>query len=278
MSRMNVGERQALRQVVRQRMKVLRSDVAARKAELQTGVEEQVHARFAATDKLIEDLNDRLASIVDQANKDIRVLVETAGRDQHASLGLTSLIPAPRVGYTQNEQGVYRRQLHADIEAKCALALVEIDRMEADLLTELTVDGLETDVPHPHRRRTGAGQPDQGAGTVSRHVDPPANSHGINAVTHLMLAIVYATIGYAGLGAHPGDYLPWLNPPLFVGGAGTLLCLVLMRGDLHSRRIDARLRQRVRYEVARADYADAELKRLRGIVYGIPKPRNEQRS
>lgn len=140
--RMNTGERQALRQVVRQRMKVLRADVAARKAELQADVEAQITERYAQRDKLVADLNQVVENIWDQARKDARAAMERVQAD-HPEVTLT----ATPTGYTVGNADRHhlRRRLLTEIESQVAAALVDIDRREADLIEELTVDGLETD-------------------------------------------------------------------------------------------------------------------------------------
>lgn len=146
MSRMNAGERQALRQVVRQRMKVLRADVAARKAELEAELEARVAEQFAARDKLVADLNDVISGIWDQAVKDARAAVEAVQKD-HPDLPLTykGQSTAPALAIDNGERFHLRRRLAAEIESQVKNALVDIDRREADLVEEITIDGLETD-------------------------------------------------------------------------------------------------------------------------------------
>lgn len=145
MSRMNASERQALRQVVRQRMKVLRADVAARRAELDADLQQRVTDRFAQRDKLVRDLNDQVADIVDQANKDIRAAVEQVERDFDLTLRCEGRCPAPLISADNRDRLQMARQLAAEIEAQVNAALVQIDRQEADLIEELTLDGLTTD-------------------------------------------------------------------------------------------------------------------------------------
>lgn len=140
---MNTAERQALRQVVRQRMKVLRSDVVARKAELEAEVAERVTAKYATRDKLITDLNDVIAGIWDQARKDVRVVLDKAKAD-HPDMGIKYSVDRA-VTADNTDKHHMGRQLNAEIEAQVAAALSQIDRQEADLIEEITVDGLETE-------------------------------------------------------------------------------------------------------------------------------------
>lgn len=151
MSRMNASERQALRQVVRQRMKVLRADVAARKAELAAEIRQRVDDAFASQEKLVADLNEVVDGIVDQSNKDIRTAVEKVQAD-HPDLRLSlagqtgrNFVGAPTFGLDATEKRRMRMRLEAELDAQVAAALVNIDRQEADLVEEICVDGLETD-------------------------------------------------------------------------------------------------------------------------------------
>lgn len=142
---MNAGERQALRQVVRQRMKVLRADVAARKAELEAELETRVAERFAARDKQVADLCNQLDAIWAQAMRDARDAVDTAKNTLGLELTYRGHATAPALSVDSNERFVMRRQLAAEIERQVKNALVDIDRREADLIEEITVDGLETE-------------------------------------------------------------------------------------------------------------------------------------
>lgn len=154
--RMNAGERQALRQVVKQRMKVLRSDVSARRAELAAEIAERVSARFASRRKVVTDLNEVVAGILDQANKDIRTAVDKVRAD-HDGLALVSsagvVVTGPTFGLNPTEQREMHARLYAELDAQVAAALVNIDRQEADLIQELCVDGLQTDAARNYLNR-----------------------------------------------------------------------------------------------------------------------------
>lgn len=142
---MNAGERQALRQVVRQRMKVLRSDVAARKAELEAEVEQRVASQYAARDKLFEDLGQVIAGILDQARKDIRAAYEKVQSDHPDAAASITYDGGSGIKVDNKDRYHMSRRLHAEIDAQVSAALTRIDRQEADLVEEITVDGLETD-------------------------------------------------------------------------------------------------------------------------------------
>lgn len=147
-ARMNTGERQALRQVVRQRMKVLRADVNSRKAELVAEAQERVAASYADRDKALAELNQQAADIVEAASINLRTLARSAEVNLGLSpgqLGVTAYPTPPRFAMLRDDKGSMLRRLYAEIEAQVAAALVQIDRQEADLIEEITVDGLETD-------------------------------------------------------------------------------------------------------------------------------------
>lgn len=144
-ARMNVSERQALRGVVKQRMKVLRSDVTARKAELEAEIADTVQRKYAQRDKLVADMNQVVAGIIDQANKDIRAAVEKASADHGVTIILPGRLPDIPVSVDNSDRYRLTRQLQTEVQAQVAAALVDIDRREADLIEELTIDGLTTE-------------------------------------------------------------------------------------------------------------------------------------
>lgn len=141
---MSAAERQALRQVVRQRMKVLRSDVTARKAELMAEMQESLARRFNPRDKMIDDANYAIREIVDQALKDARALVEKIEKDHGLELVLNGQMGL-QVSVKANDKRIMHTRLVAEIEAQVASAHVQIDRQEADLIEKITIDGLESD-------------------------------------------------------------------------------------------------------------------------------------
>lgn len=144
MSSMSANERQALRQVVRTRMKVLRADVIARKAELEAGVQQHIAEKYAAADKIVQDLNQVMEGIWDQARKDAHAALEAAQKD-HPDLSIKPSSSGIGVQLDNNERVRLRQRLHAEIEARIRNAQTQIDRQEADLIEQITVDGLDSD-------------------------------------------------------------------------------------------------------------------------------------
>ncbi len=147
-ARMNTGERQALRQVVRQRMKVLRADVAARKAELVNEIEQRVAEKFAAQDTAVAQANTQIEELIKTAIMQMRTIateLEVGLNLGPNTVGISAYPSVPQIGIRNNDKLAMRRRLHAEVESQVSAALLDIDRREADLLEELTVDGLETD-------------------------------------------------------------------------------------------------------------------------------------
>lgn len=146
MSMMTPTERRTLGTVVRQRMKVLRADVKLRRVELVAEAEKRLVERYRDHDKVAADLGWRISQIVDQANKDVRALVDGANVD-HPDLGATIRrdMNAPHVTYSGGDRVQLHRALIAGIDAQVESANLSLDRQEAELLQTLMLETLETD-------------------------------------------------------------------------------------------------------------------------------------
>jgi hypothetical protein len=143
---MTPGDRRELRAVVRQRMKVLRADVRLRRTELIAEAEARLAERYREHDKAVEDVNWRIAQVVDAADKDIRELLAqlTAQRDDITLRRISGLLP-PRVSVLSEDRAQLHRTLMAGIDAQVDHALAALDRQEADLLQTLALGSLQTD-------------------------------------------------------------------------------------------------------------------------------------
>lgn len=132
---MTPGERRDLRTVVRQRMKVLRADVAQRRMELIAEAETRLVDRYRAQDKQIEDLNFAIAEAAEKASREITDLIIAARGDADGvSIRRPVHLRPPQV----------HRAMVAGIEAQVKTALLSLDRQEADLLQTLALNSLET--------------------------------------------------------------------------------------------------------------------------------------
>lgn len=143
---MNKAERDELRRLIRAQIKVLRADIDARKAELEVELGTQIDAKYAAMDRAYDDALYRLSLLTDELNRKANDIArELHGTDQWGTkfdqqIVRTSTIPRP--GLDERRRDMHRG--HAEIEAKVARAKRELDRREAELLTELAVSGLES--------------------------------------------------------------------------------------------------------------------------------------
>jgi hypothetical protein len=143
---MTPGERRTLSTVVRQRMKVLRADVKLRRLELVAEAEKRLVERYADHDKLVADVGWRIGQIMDQANKDLRALIERVNADNpEAGLRISRDFVAPNVRHSQEDRSQLHRALIAGIDAQVEAANLDLDRREADLLQTLALESLETD-------------------------------------------------------------------------------------------------------------------------------------
>lgn len=142
---MTPGERRELRTVVRQRMKVLRADVAQRRMELIAEAEQRLRERYRDQDKSIEDLNFRIAEITEQASREITDLILAArGEQDGVSIRRPVRLQVPRISSHVEDRPQLHRALISGIESQVKTALLELDRQEADLLQELAMQTLET--------------------------------------------------------------------------------------------------------------------------------------
>lgn len=142
---MTPGERRELRTVVRQRLKVLRADVAQRRMELLADAEARLVERYRAQDKQIEDLNFRIAEITEQASREITDLIlATRGETHGVSIRRPVRLSAPRLNSYTEDRSQLHRAMVAGIEAQVKTALLDLDRREADLLQALALSSIET--------------------------------------------------------------------------------------------------------------------------------------
>lgn len=140
------AERQQLATLVRQRFKVLRADVAARKAELELELRERVAARFAAQDKQYQDVMYLVRQAADEANRKANDILRGCGLwEDYPTKSDYEIVMVRPIGSPRTDRGRLINQGSAAIEAQVKNALLELDRKENELLTQLLVDALESD-------------------------------------------------------------------------------------------------------------------------------------
>lgn len=142
---MNKTEREELRRLIRARFKVLRSDVDQRKAELFVELEQEITARFADEDKRWRDAAFVIEKIRLEANGQINdVYRELIGKDQYGTDTDHNLVSIRGVAQPHNNRGLMRKRGEQQIDARCKAALLELERREVDLLTDLATSALES--------------------------------------------------------------------------------------------------------------------------------------
>lgn len=143
---MTPGERRELRTVVRQRMKVLRADVAQRRMELLADAEARLVERYRAQEKQIEDLNFRIAEITEKASREITdLIIANRGEVDGVSIRRPVRLRPPTLNSHIEDRSQLHRAMVAGIESQVKTALLDLDRREADLLQELALSTIETD-------------------------------------------------------------------------------------------------------------------------------------
>lgn len=142
---MTPGERRDLRAVVRQRIKVLRADVAQRRMELLAEAEARLVERYREQDKQVEDLNFRIAEITEQASREITdLIIAHRGDADGVSIRRPVRLGAPKLSAYTEDRAQFHRAMVAGVEAQVKTALLDLDRREADLLESLALSSLET--------------------------------------------------------------------------------------------------------------------------------------
>jgi len=139
------GERTELRSLIRQRFKVLRAEVEARRAELAVELEERIAAKFAAEDKRWGDAMFVIAEAVREANRKANDVLRGLDIDALDTSREYEVVIAKHIAKPTAERNVMLRNGTKRIEAQVKSALLQLDGQEADLLTRLVANGLESD-------------------------------------------------------------------------------------------------------------------------------------
>lgn len=138
-------ERAELRSLIRQRFKVLRAEVEARRAELAVELEQRITDRFAAEDKRWSDAMFLIAEAAREANRKANDILRGLDIDGYDSSRELDIVQARPIGKPTAERSVMLRNGTKRIEAQVKGALLQLDGQEADLLTRLVANGLESD-------------------------------------------------------------------------------------------------------------------------------------
>lgn len=134
-------ERAELRTLVRARFKVLRRDVEVRQRELESELRERIGEHFAAEDTAWDRVFTAVDEAVQAANRAVNDAIRTM-LPEHRDRRLVTCADMQRP--THERTSMYRSGV-ARIESQVAGAMRQLDRQEADLLTRLVVDTLESE-------------------------------------------------------------------------------------------------------------------------------------
>lgn len=142
---MNKTERDELRRLIRARFKVLRSDVELRQAELIAELDAEIADRFADQDKRWQDAAFVIEKIRREANGQINdVYRDLIGKEEYGTTTDHNLVSIRHIAQPHGNRGHMRNQGVRRIEARCKAALLELERREVDLLSELATSALES--------------------------------------------------------------------------------------------------------------------------------------
>lgn len=139
------GERTELRSLIRQRFKVLRAEVEARRAELAAELEERITAKFAEEDKQWSDAMFLIGEATREANRKANDILRGLNIDAMDTSREYDVVNFRGVAKPTAERNVLLRNGTKRIEAQVKGALLQLDGQEADLLTRLVANGLESD-------------------------------------------------------------------------------------------------------------------------------------
>lgn len=139
------AERQELRSVVRHQMKVLRSEIMQRQAELMTGVRSEIAEHFRGEDETWGKASHDVQEAVLEANRRVNDVYRELLGDSHVE-AMYVRAEMPRKP-TQQRTALYQ-QAESQLTAQVKGALLRIERQEADLLRTLSVGALESEEAH----------------------------------------------------------------------------------------------------------------------------------
>jgi hypothetical protein len=138
-------ERRELRTVVRSQIKVLRAEVSHREADLTREMEKRLVERYRDDDLRADAFRADVKKIQAKANEQLAKLKEryedlfNGGRWNG-----NDTFHAPSLYRRNEDRQQLRKALEAGIKTELRAARVALDRQEADLLLQLSIDALRT--------------------------------------------------------------------------------------------------------------------------------------
>jgi hypothetical protein len=142
------AERTELRSVVRQQFKVLAAEVQQRRAELVADADRQIAARYADDDKAWREAEWLVAEAARKANREandvMRGLLGDAWPASHDKTLVGMATQQLRQMQPLNERTEARTTLLHRIDAQVRQTQLALARQEANLLTDLASDAVES--------------------------------------------------------------------------------------------------------------------------------------
>jgi hypothetical protein len=136
-------ERTELRSVVRQQVKVLRSEVRQREVEVVADIDRGIADQFAESDAKADGIYKTMREIVREANRAIGEMLAEADSSRWREY---EFLQVPHLPRTDHRHRVALRQAAvSDLNSKVQTAILRLDRIEADLLRQLSLGALESD-------------------------------------------------------------------------------------------------------------------------------------
>ena len=146
MSKMTAAERNDLRSLIRQRARLMKTEVRQRRLELMADFERQLSATFSYDQ---DEIWKGAHSIAEQAVKDAQVVIEERCRELRIPKEFAPTIQMLWFGRGENAVKERRTELRfaakARLDALEASAKTEIERVSVDGQTNLIADGLTTE-------------------------------------------------------------------------------------------------------------------------------------
>jgi hypothetical protein len=136
-------ERNELRSVVRQQLKVLRSEVKQRENELLAEIDAHLAEQYAEADARFNVTYKAMEEIVRTANRALGEVVASGGGEPLRHYEFLNVPRLSRSGERHRE--ALREAAISELRAKVHSATLRLDRHEADLLRQLSLDALESE-------------------------------------------------------------------------------------------------------------------------------------
>lgn len=137
------GERRELRSLVRLRVKLLRAEVAEAHAAQMAEVDGRVAAKFQDDAERIAALRAKLDQLVAEANRKAAQIFAEYGDVLDKQRG--DVFSRPWFTRREDNRTRLRKALVAAVEAQTQAARLRVAKLEAELLTALSLDALKTE-------------------------------------------------------------------------------------------------------------------------------------